>query len=123
MAMLSDLFQINDLRTPKLLEVAHWCLWMKIELAQKSRRPYCKLCMPEPRVHQAGLGINADAWVSRPAACQSLFPVRKGRRKCQLRLGINYEALARSAVNSGQRDRSPAKRRKRLEFPAAHSQQ
>ena len=36
---LSDLFQINDLRTPKLLEVAHWCLWMQTELAQKSRRP------------------------------------------------------------------------------------
>ena len=73
MAMLSDLFQINDLRTPKLLEVAHWCLWMKIELAQKSRRPYCKLCMPEPRVHQAGLGINADAYNVRYVEADSAF--------------------------------------------------
>lgn len=51
------------------------------------------------------------------------FQCAKVGASVKLHLGINYEALARSAVNSGQRDRSPAKRRKRLKFPAAHSQQ
>ena len=57
-AMLSNLFQINDLRTPKLLEVAHGCPWMQIKLAQESRRPHCTVGMPEPQPTMPTQGCN-----------------------------------------------------------------